>query len=477
MYSPYDRWDAYPKPKYNDSWFNHSWYWNVGWGLAGVTVVTLGFWFIKTATFADWMWPHTNADNNVQVFNADEVDDETPPPPATNDGTTGSGIASTTGNRVNAGSGIRDIRRSRGIVGGLIEGVSNGLSTVKSYLNPLNYYTTSAVRDAHFKAFMNLQNNYNTANRNYYPFTSFFFIYYINKKGEEVNPYASWSERLSLTIFGESTTDAHDRQVALNWANSEIKNMLRPNIGHSADDAERFHAGTSVIQYEAANTTVWTDGNIAALPEIVRVDSATEIINSLPSTPKLYPSKLGSGIPWDSKVLVSKDWDEYLATRNTLTNDEILKEREEYYKQNPDNVGKNKIKNAVISLNNTTKAELLKNTAPHIINTKAELMKNTAPPIINTATNPEPSTSNISSEPKVNVNGNHKQKGLTDYFKVIENQRTKLKNDLPKLDNLGDVVNLNEDAPLADGSQKRSSTPVMDAINKHLANVNDKTKH
>ena len=253
--------------------------------------------------------------------------------------------------------------------------------------------------------------------------------------------------------------------------------MLRPNIGHSADDAERFHAGTSVIQYEAANTTVWTDGNIAALPEIVRVDSATEIINSLPSTPKLYPSKLGSGIPWDSKVLVSKDWDEYLATRNTLTNDEILKEREEYYKQNPDNVGKNKIKNAVISLNNTTKAELLKNTAPHIINTKAELMKNTAPPIINTATNPEPSTSNISSEPKVNVNGNHKQKGLTDYFKVIENQRTKLKNDLPKLDNLGDVVNLNEDAPLADGSQKRSSTPVMDAINKHLANVNDKTKH
>ena len=130
------------------------------------------------------MWPNTNADNNVHIFNADGIDGETPPPPTTNDGTTGSGNGNgignggNTGNRGNTEGGVRDIQRSRGLVGGFIGGVSNGLSTIKDYLNPLNYYTTSAVREGYFKSFMILQNNYNTANRNYYPFT-------------EVNPYAS----------------------------------------------------------------------------------------------------------------------------------------------------------------------------------------------------------------------------------------------------------------------------------------------
>ena len=250
--------------------------------------------------------------------------------------------------------------------------------------------------------------------------------------------------------------------------------MLRPNIGHSADDAERFYASvtttTSGIQYEPADTRVWGGGDVAALPEIIRVGSATELINSLPSTPKLYPTKLGSSIPWDTRVLVNEDWNEYLEGRDTISNDDILREREQYYKENPDNVGKNRVKEAVIRLNNTTKAELMENIAAASSSTNIDSKHEPQPSSSNTSSEPKVDDK-VSSESKVNASESDRKK---EYYKDIENRRTKLKDELAKLDKLTDVVNLNDDAPLADGSKKTSSSPIMDAINKHRAD--SKTK-
>ena len=88
LYGPSYNWDAYPKQR--DGWFTHSWYWYVGWGLLAASVIGLGVWFVQTPPFLDWMSPHGNRGGVIfDAGNAGNANNgDTPPPPATNAGTT-----------------------------------------------------------------------------------------------------------------------------------------------------------------------------------------------------------------------------------------------------------------------------------------------------------------------------------------------------------------------------------------------------
>ena len=416
------------------------------------------------------MSPHGNRGGVIfDAGNAGNANNgDTPPPPATNAGTT-----------------VRDATRSKGAIGILGESISSSASFLKSYLNPLNYYTPNDVRERDFALFMDKQNNFNTANHNYYPFT-------------EIKPNASWLEKLELTVFGESNSKFNRRQLDLTYANSEVQQILKPNVGHSADVDESNVVNSSVM-ISVPNSPAWK--NVSS--DLSRIESTLQKLNTIPTTPKLYPAKVGSSIPWDTKIHSNAVWNDYLNDKDHITDADIMRDRDQYYRENPDNVARNKKLTNLLGFDNTTKGQMIKETHVEAQKVGTSTWAGPEEVYVTTLTSynkykdaivlhearglPKNHLSNVHQENvlakiarELKAHPLTLDKTFTHPFKdvflkdhpisktpVLQNSAL---SELP----LQGVVNLNEGAPLADGSQKHSSSPVMDAINKHR--LDSKTK-
>lgn len=86
--------------------------------------------------------------------------------------------------------------------------------SILNALNPLNYLPNQHTDNNNFNRFMDLQNDYVRADRSLYPFTV-------------VNPYATWYQRLKLSIFGESNPDKLDRIKKIVEAESTLRKRER----------------------------------------------------------------------------------------------------------------------------------------------------------------------------------------------------------------------------------------------------------
>ena len=106
-----------------------------------------------------------------------------------------------------------------------------------SMLNPFSYYTPEYVNNRNFTSFMERQNNMSTANLSLYPFT-------------EVNPFMSWSEKLSLTIYGESSVSRDLRERLIQAALHEYNNIRVRDISLSTPIASNVGLGVGTPRFD-----------------------------------------------------------------------------------------------------------------------------------------------------------------------------------------------------------------------------------
>ena len=109
-----------------------------------------------------------------------------------------------------SGSGINpDIAGTKGSYSSSITSVAKGFirtyKTVVTKLNPFNYFIGATEAQNQFDVFMEVQNDYNRANRSLYPFTP-------------RNPFNSWFKRTRIYYFGEGANELIERTQLKNHA-------------------------------------------------------------------------------------------------------------------------------------------------------------------------------------------------------------------------------------------------------------------
>ena len=96
-----------------------------------------------------------------------------------------------------------------GSIGSSITDVTKGFIKIYKYtvnkLNPLNYFIGVTENQNQFDLFMEVQNDYNRANRSLYPFTN-------------RNPFDSWFKRTKTYYIGEGSKDFVERLQLKNYA-------------------------------------------------------------------------------------------------------------------------------------------------------------------------------------------------------------------------------------------------------------------
>lgn len=108
-----------------------------------------------------------------------------------------------------SGSNITLEQAATGSIGSGITDVTKGLVNVYKYtinkLNPFNYFIGVTENQNQFDLFMEIQNDYNRADRSLYPFTN-------------RNPYDSWLKKLKTYYIGEGSKDYIERLQYKNFA-------------------------------------------------------------------------------------------------------------------------------------------------------------------------------------------------------------------------------------------------------------------
>ena len=181
--------------------------------------------------------------------------------------------------------------------------IINIYNTTINTLNPFNYFVTSNELQAQFDQYMEIQNNYISANRKLYPFT-------------EYNPIDPWYKKLRLQLFGESGKEFIDRNQLIIKADAVYESI-------SVGKGKTVDVGTTIW---SAKTTPWSTPSrvLSPLPNIIGLSSeATDAFNrataglterklaSIPSTPKM-----GGPLEWASHIIdKSGDTIEELETR------------------------------------------------------------------------------------------------------------------------------------------------------------------
>jgi hypothetical protein len=151
-----------------------------------------------------------------------------------------------------------------------LEKISSGSDTTNSIvalttyirqkLNPFNYFTSASETQKAFREFMDKQFKLETADRRYYPFT-------------EVNPYASYSDRLKRAIFGESLAESNYR-LKLQETAYDIYNKIKVKGGN-----------TPIPSNLGLSTPI---PSVSSFLDVVQTNNVENLFKSLPGTPKVY---------------------------------------------------------------------------------------------------------------------------------------------------------------------------------------------
>ena len=108
-----------------------------------------------------------------------------------------------------SGSNITLEQAATGSIGSGVTDVTKGFINAYKYtinkLNPINWFIGATEAKSQFDSFMEIQYDYNRADRSLYPFT--------NK-----NPFDSWLKRTKIYYFGETAQEFAERTQAMSYA-------------------------------------------------------------------------------------------------------------------------------------------------------------------------------------------------------------------------------------------------------------------
>jgi hypothetical protein len=168
--------------------------------------------------------------------------------------------------------------------------------SVLNAINPLNYIKPAAQTQNEFNAYMDKQIHWERADTRYYPFT-------------EINPYATFSQKMKLLLFGESDAEKFERLKIMDRANRVYDMMLGRNTLHQdfigATPSMTPQPATSVgigFNTPIATNTVW---------ETIRQTNLSHKLDHLLATPAHTPNIRHLADVPDLNLDDVKSWSDY----------------------------------------------------------------------------------------------------------------------------------------------------------------------
>jgi hypothetical protein len=200
---PFSLRELYKDGKISNSnpWYTDktTWYWIAG------TACTLGFLYFSYKLYSDPLYLFDMFKSNPSI----ETTSATPPTPGPSDYSLPPSPPITLGE--NAANTVSMVTKGF---------VSAYKSTTKA-LNPFNWFPIAADVQSKFNTFLDVQYDYNRADRTLFPFT-------------ENNPFDSWSTKLRKAYIGESSQEFLERTQLKMYAD-RIYESLRVTKGKMAD--------------------------------------------------------------------------------------------------------------------------------------------------------------------------------------------------------------------------------------------------
>ena len=127
-----------------------------------------------------------------------------------------------------SGSNITLEQAATGSIGSGVTDVTKGFVKMYKYtinkLNPFNYFIGVSESQNQFNSFMEIQNDYNRADRSLYPFTN-------------RNPYDSWFKKFKTYYIGEGAQDFIERTKAKTYADRVYESLQTKGKGIDLDQS------------------------------------------------------------------------------------------------------------------------------------------------------------------------------------------------------------------------------------------------
>jgi hypothetical protein len=271
--SPFKLFDSTPTSRAD--WNFTSWLWYAGICILGIGAIYLGYMIYTDPTFS--------------LVSASDIKGKAPVYPKGGGGFTGTAsspditITDVRGATTSASS-------SAGAFGEAIANTSNKISslfkTTISYLNPLSYYTTEAEQTRRFQNFLDAQATLQHYDTRYYPFT-------------EVNPYASYYDRLKMLFFGESDAAKSIRLQAKSFVDASLVGFSSLNDVSGAPSGVATPNSVTAIGLGTPTSTLATTGThtIWDMVKLAQIDNKLKALSQTPLTTPAFGDTVDLSVP------------------------------------------------------------------------------------------------------------------------------------------------------------------------------------
>lgn len=204
-------------------------------------------------------------------------------------------------------------------------GIITSFLTLTNKLNPINWFTNNTSINSIRENFIARQNNLNTFDNRYYPFT-------------DVNPYDSWLTKMRISWLGETTYELNNRlrEKALAMRELDVFKVNSPtSVVSSINNSPALRA------LSGFNTPSWPTHSVGNTPKLgnvglglkytsntglmesIEASSSFNKLSSLPPTPTHLPTSLPE-MNLDHLKSVNPSWaDHVVDSKKSITKDDF----------------------------------------------------------------------------------------------------------------------------------------------------------